>query len=637
MPTVSELKDQARALEQHGEFTRALAIYTHILKHVEGTPAIAKLLPLYVKVGDLQTKLNEPDEAVAAYEKAAGQYAQAGSAQRVNALCDKIRRIAPHRTEVHLLYARRLMEHGHAGSARDVLSTYAQKSGLDRALEALDDLAGRPNEEVAPMLERLLESGLHLEPEVAEETAERLSSQLSQMADVEAGELSLISDSTLMPHAGSEFDTDEPAAEETDQDRQELTPHMIDFGVTPQGPATESPAVPDDERVEIIRGSVELEPTALGDKPPLNGDSALEITRSWEDKPAGSEQPAEPTTEEAEAEEEPPPPARGSIEWITGGGPEPTADEDEEPAGAALEPSTAETESAPEEVVSEAEAVEPAPSWEPAAPGPVHVVEHLEPPAPTPAPRRESIPPGRPLRPTPSFMVHGSHRRRGSRIVYAVVGFVLGLVVGVVLMMVFGGGSAQTPATPDQTEAGDIAAAAEQAADRDAPVSAGVRDTTSGLVAASAPDTSGPETAGEAESTVTEVDIGPEAVALSDSTAPAETPSDTLSGTASLGNPVVIDGLAIQSVSAATYQGRAGFRVVHLLGSGDQFTVESYAMGTDTARAPRTGRVTVNVTPPDTVVGILRWENYIVFASGVMPEDSLRTLMARLTEGARPQ
>lgn len=99
------------------------------------------------------------------------------------------------------------------------------------------------------------------------------------------------------------------------------------------------------------------------------------------------------------------------------------------------------------------------------------------------------------------------------------------------------------------------------------------------------------------------------------------------------GYPIVVDGLEIESVREATYQGRVGYRVVHLLDSGDTFTVESYG---DTTAGPGTGRITVNTTPPDTVVGILRMDGYLVIASGVVPEDSLRALMARLVEGERP-
>jgi len=636
VPTVSELKDQARALEQLGDFPKALTIYKHILRHVEGTPAIAKLIPLYVKVGDLHSKLNEPAEAVAAYEKAAAQYAQAGAAQRVTALCEKIVRVAPTKQDVHLLYARELLEHGHPGSARDVLSVYAQRSGLDRALEALDDLAGRPNEEVSPMLEHLLDSGLQLQPEVVEETAERLSSQLLEIADAEAGEL----------------DTLERAREANDQEPEELTPPMIDFGTAPKQQPRATPPEPDEEPVTIIRGSVELEPHSVTDSPDISRDPSVDMAPSWDTGVIGPEPTGEPPGRPEEPEEQPSQAARGSIEWITQGSPEPNLEAEE----AAVEPSLAEEEQSTAEAEPTAEIVDTGATFEresdfepaPAAPAapltpreePRPAGQRVGPQARTPMLDRESRPIGRPLRPTPSFMTHESRRGRKSPILYAIAGFVVGLVMGVVLMMVFGEvGANQVPATPGQPEAVDVGAATEQPpTGRDLPAAAVITDTAIDSPEVTAADTMASAPTGETtDSMASEAGIAPVEIERPDSVPAGQTPTDTASGMVPGGNAVVVDGLTIESVSEAQYQGRAGFRVVHLLDSGDQFTVESYPLGADTVNVPRSGRVTVNVTPPDTVVGILRWESYLVFASGVMPEDSLRALMARLSVGARPQ
>ena len=65
MPTVSELKERASSYEQEGQIEKALAIYDHILKHLEGKPAIAKVVvPLFVKVGDLRGMLDHWADAV---------------------------------------------------------------------------------------------------------------------------------------------------------------------------------------------------------------------------------------------------------------------------------------------------------------------------------------------------------------------------------------------------------------------------------------------------------------------------------------------------------------------------------------------------------------------------------------------
>lgn len=153
---VATLKDQAREYERQGDVQKALAIYRHILTHLEGTPAIKGQLPLYVKVGDLQLKQGDPEGAIGMYERAAEHYAEHGSAKSVIALCLKILRVAPKHTTVYLNYARHLLDNDHVGAARDVLADFAERASLVKPLETLQRLADRPSEEVRPVLARML-------------------------------------------------------------------------------------------------------------------------------------------------------------------------------------------------------------------------------------------------------------------------------------------------------------------------------------------------------------------------------------------------------------------------------------------------------------------------------------------------
>lgn len=153
---VATLKDQAREYEREGDVEKALAIYRHILTHLEGTPAIKGQLPLYVKVGDLQLKQGDPDAAIGMYERAAEHYAEHGSSKSVIALCLKILRVAPKHTTVYLNYARHLLDYGHVGAAREVLADFAERASLVKPLETLHRLADRPSEEVRPVLARML-------------------------------------------------------------------------------------------------------------------------------------------------------------------------------------------------------------------------------------------------------------------------------------------------------------------------------------------------------------------------------------------------------------------------------------------------------------------------------------------------
>ena len=131
MAKVSELKDRARALEKEGELEKALKIYQHVLRHLEGSPAIKRELPMYVKAGDLLLKLDDKDGAIESYEKAAVQYAEHGSSKSILALAGKVLGVDPLQADFHLVHARTMIEHDHFGAARDVVADYAEGSGLE--------------------------------------------------------------------------------------------------------------------------------------------------------------------------------------------------------------------------------------------------------------------------------------------------------------------------------------------------------------------------------------------------------------------------------------------------------------------------------------------------------------------------
>ena len=178
MAKVSELKERARAYEKDGEHKKALQIYQHVLQHLEGTPALARELPMYVKAGDLQLKLEDRTGAIASYEKAAEQYAKHGSAKSVIALAGKVLRVDPMRADFHLVQTRALLDHEHIAAARDVLADYADRSGLEKTKEALGALEGRADEGAKPLLEMILDSAERGERTSTEEAAKRVSVQL---------------------------------------------------------------------------------------------------------------------------------------------------------------------------------------------------------------------------------------------------------------------------------------------------------------------------------------------------------------------------------------------------------------------------------------------------------------------------
>ena len=521
MPTVSDLKDQARAYEQDGHVQKALAIYQHILKHLEGKPALLKVLPLYVKAGDLLLKQNQRMAAVESYEKAADHYAALGSAPRVSALCTKIMRADSQRTDVYVHFTRRLMESEHVGSARDVLAGYAELIGLDKALEALDDLAGRPSDEIKPMLEHLLVSVGEGERTSAERTAERVSTQLQQVTDVVAGDLIGVSTVELTTRNSKQV-----------EEMPDLTPPLIDLGFStspigvPKPPMQhKSPML--DQRSDVpgrraTDGSVTEAPT--NDEVPLTVASA-----SSSERRDGSD-------------------ASGPRVVRSG-------------------PLSVPTMHMPESIVAMAK-------------------------------------PGRSVLP------------------YVLIAFILGALIGAGLMWLF--------ADPGSDEGGNNLPAEST-------------PTTGVLAPSGAVD---PTSASEFQGTESsQIDSGSEAVLDTTSVVRSATtqPDSSTQGAVTAGldssrddaggaGPIVVDGLVIARLIEIEYRGRTGYRVLHPLNLGGVLTVESFPTGAAVPPSGNVGRISVTLTPPDTLVGIVRLRRHTVYASAVIPEDSLRLLMSRLTE-----
>ena len=738
VPTISDLKDQARSLEQQGQFDKALTIYQHILKHLEGTPALTKVLPLYVKAGDLLVRMERPQDAVASYQTAAEHYASSGAAPRVTALCGKIIRLAPDRQDVYTDFVRHLIQHGHVGSARDVLADYARYAGMDRAIETLDDLAGRPNHEVQPMLERLLNS-FELDDQ-SERAAERVSSQLEQVTDNLAGELSGVPETEL--EAGDyEPDSEDEGEEDVDKEDRDLTdgeeesanaeaaesgetstdgdpidgpepltPPMLDLDhMSRQSSMHEAIRLDEDDdedRDEDMDADQEKPTEADADAPETDEESDFEFTsdvtptmdgmlpvsatvdESTSDDIDADEQPdEEPLAVEkgldslladAMASEEtadtpdagdtpgaveiegsewkpdfPAPKAEETVaaEWSPEEELEPAArypsdeyetpdtdgasdeDDGEESASAASDTLDEEIARAVEGFGTEATVTEEAtPAAEDADDASPLLAEEPAFAAPS-EPDAAVGPESRPSRPPRMMVPEQPAATSKSPMMFGIGGLVVGALAGAGLtFMLLGGGSdnqpvveqpaavVDSPATQLETPA--PAQPEPEAATPAIQPPAEVEVPNIDSAAAAAVDTAGateavPDTTNEASPDTTTA------------AAATELAADPLSPA---GNPIVVEGMAIDEISEIEYSGRPGYRVVHLLDWGDPIVIEAVR---DTSVTSSTF-IQVTVTPPDTVVGIRRLDGYMVYASGVMPEDSLRSLMLRLVEGQSP-
>lgn len=665
MAKLSELKIKARELEKLGQTEKALSIYQHILSHLEGTPSINNELALFVKTGDLLLRLGRSDEALSSFQKGAGYYAQFGAAQRVNALCDKIARVDPSRANLQVTYARTLLDGDHLGSARDVLADYAAKAELGPTIEILDELAGRSSEHIRPVLTHFLEAIEKGEPLTVPEEARRASRRLSRISEQEI----------------------DPRAEEIDPKE------VLGMDWKPADPMAESDFVPEDDVFAFEPVQEWADPESRKGKWSLEkrkAEAEEQARREAEEVAAADAE----TEVESAAEPDPKEKTIGGVEyldasasvddWLSGKSYEETAHEDESPDAGDEAESNEDTETAagdadpqmgtlsptgtvslftdsgaetdPDSEAEDETDMEPASEVEDgpeSEPEPVPVREPKPEPAERTAPRSFSAPT------TPRQLAHKppepAERKGPSPLLMAGGGVIAGLVIGLGLAVTgvipIGGASSpteappQTPAAPQAaapapTEEPVVAAVADSTDDNQLDTSS-VRAADSGAIGVAQLGDSSPPVVSldSAVSQLPQGDSVPTAVVAP--VAPVETTIDTpdmISGdvadtaagageqTPPVGNPVVVDGLEISSVSETVLRGQPGFRVVHLLDSGDEFTIESYP---DTLRA-RDGNIQVVVTPPDTVVGILRMRTHMVYASGVMPEDSLRTLMALL-------
>jgi hypothetical protein len=152
---VSELIEQARALEAAGDSAKALAIYQHLLPHLDAMPAIKADLSL--KAGDLMLKLGNKAGALGMYDQAGAQCAVHGSTKGILTVAAKIQAAAPERTDTLLSLAAQLVQRGHAKGAVDVLIHHAKQANLPEMLQELEPLQGRSSEDVKPMVQMLLD------------------------------------------------------------------------------------------------------------------------------------------------------------------------------------------------------------------------------------------------------------------------------------------------------------------------------------------------------------------------------------------------------------------------------------------------------------------------------------------------
>jgi tetratricopeptide (TPR) repeat protein len=102
---LEKLKDTARKFEQKEDWRRAIEVYLKAIQQIETGQETSPDLSLYNRVGDLYLKTNDTAAAVRSYERAVDLYADQGFFNNAIALCGKILRVNPGRTQTYLKLA----------------------------------------------------------------------------------------------------------------------------------------------------------------------------------------------------------------------------------------------------------------------------------------------------------------------------------------------------------------------------------------------------------------------------------------------------------------------------------------------------------------------------------------------------
>lgn len=184
---LEKLKDTARKLEQKEDWRKAIEVYLKAIQQAESGAETTPDLSLYNRVGDLYLKINDTAEAVRSYERAVDLYADQGFFNNAIALCGKILRVNPGRTQTYLklsqLHARKNVVIESKRNLIEFLERMNALGQLDQAFQAVklfaDQFSG--SQEIRSMLVELLRATSR--EDEAKEQLEKMAVDLEAMGD----------------------------------------------------------------------------------------------------------------------------------------------------------------------------------------------------------------------------------------------------------------------------------------------------------------------------------------------------------------------------------------------------------------------------------------------------------------------
>jgi len=265
-----KLKETARKYEQKEDWRRAIEVYLQAIREFESGHDPVPDLSVYNRVGDLYLKANESGAAVQAYERAADLYGDQGFYNNAIALCGKILRVNPGRTQTYLKLAHLQARKNVVIEAKKNLLEYLDRmhaqGQLDEAFKAVTAFADQypSNKEIRLMLSELLRASSRNAE--AREQLEKLASDLEARGDTIGARRTLMRLQALdaEPEGGGES-APKPTSKRSNE--------LVFLDTTPasaigQGPkATPSPRL---SRKTLAHPRPSGSPVAPGSLPPLD-------------------------------------------------------------------------------------------------------------------------------------------------------------------------------------------------------------------------------------------------------------------------------------------------------------------------------------------------------------------------------
>jgi tetratricopeptide (TPR) repeat protein len=179
---LEKLKDTARKFEQKEDWRRAIEVYLKAVQQIESGQDTSPDLSLYNRVGDLYLKINDTSSAVRSYERAVDLYADQGFFNNAIALCGKILRVNPGRTQTYLKLAQLHARKNVVIEAKRNLIEFMERMNalgqLDQAFQSVKEFADQfsGSQEIRLMLVELLRAASR--EDEAREQLEKLAGEL---------------------------------------------------------------------------------------------------------------------------------------------------------------------------------------------------------------------------------------------------------------------------------------------------------------------------------------------------------------------------------------------------------------------------------------------------------------------------